>query len=182
MFRARSALIRRPVASITGSGAGAAVPPRTPSFFSPERSMVSAETAAKPSFRWTQIVPAVAAHLCLGAPYAWSVFNAPLTKEFGVLVASTSDWTLGAVVPVVSAVFAMQGLSAALLGKYMEPLSARLNGMLSAAAFGGGFMLGGLGVYIHSLPLLYLGYGVFGGLGIGLGYVPAVKNLMGWFP
>lgn len=45
-----------------------------------------------------------------------------------------------------------------------------------------GFALAGLGVHLHSLPLLYMGYGFFGGIGIGLGYVPAVKNLMGWFP
>ena len=140
------------------------------------------EEAQKPRTRWLQLFPAVTAHVCLGAPYAWSVFNAPLTAELGVVAASSDDWTLASVVPVISAVFAMQGLSAALLGKWMEPLSPRLNGFMSAGAFGGGFMLGGLGVYLHSLPMLYLGYGVLGGLGIGLGYVPAVKNLMAWFP
>ncbi len=192
MFRARATL-RRSAASMAGptapmpqrpsqEGGSHVKPSRAAPFFSTERITVDAQTAAKPSFRWTQIVPAVAAHLCLGAPYAWSVFNSPLTREHGVILAATSDWSLGAIVPVVSCVFAVQGLSAALLGKYMEPLSARVNGLLSAATFGGGFMLGGLGVYIHNLPLLYLGYGVLGGLGIGLGYVPAVKNLMGWFP
>lgn len=92
---------------------------------------------------------------------------APLAQEMGVVAAATTDWTLPSIVPVISLVFAMQGISAALLGKFMEPLSPRANGLMSAAAFGGGFVLAGLGVHLHSLPLLYLGYGFFGGLGVG---------------
>jgi hypothetical protein len=119
------------------------------------------------SFDLLSFFRTVAAHLCLGAPYAWSLFVAPLAKEMGVVAAATTDWSLPSIVPVISLVFAMQGISAALLGKYMEPLSPRANGLMAAAAFGGGFALAGLGVYLHSLPLLYLGYGFFGGLGIG---------------
>lgn len=114
--------------------------------------------------------------MCIGAPYAWSIFNGSLTKALGVVSAAPGDLTLGQVVPVLSAVFVVQGVSAAMLGKRMEGWTPRQNGLLSAACFGGGFLLGGLGVHLHSLPLLYLGCGVFAGLGVGIGYVPAVKS------
>lgn len=99
-----------------------------------------------------------------------------------MVASAADDWTLGQVVPVISVVFAIQGVSAAVFGKWMEARSPRLNGLISAACFGGGLMLSGVGVMLHSLPLLYLGYGVLGGIGVGVAYVPAVKNLMGWYP
>jgi hypothetical protein len=112
----------------------------------------------------------VGLHLCIGAPYAYSVFNGHLTRQLGVVVPAVDDWTISEVIPVLSAVFVVQGVASALLGKWMENKTPKTNALLSALSFGGGFMIGGLGVYIHSLPMLYLGYGVLGGLGIALGY------------
>ena len=74
------------------------------------------------------------------------------------------------------------GLSAASAGKWMESVGPRVVGSLAGCCWGGGFMLGSLGIYMHSWPLLYLGYGVLGGCGLGLGYISPVSTLIKWFP
>ena len=121
-------------------------------------------------------------HLCIGSVYAWSIFNVPLTREVGVIAACSTDWSLGEVVPIFSTAIVFLGLSAALAGKWLEEVGPRAVGLLSGACWGGGFLLGGLGVMTHSLPLLYLGYGMLGGCGLGLGYVSPVSTLLRWFP
>ena len=55
-------------------------------------------------------------------------------------------------------------------------------GLVAALCWGGGFLLGGCGILMHWLWLLYLGYGVLGGIGLGLGYVSPVSTLIRWFP
>lgn len=74
--------------------------------------------------------------------------------------------------------FVMQGLSAALVGKWQEKAGPRASGILGSLCFGGGFMMGGLGVLLHQHWMLLLGYGFFGGLGMGLAYVPPMANLI----
>lgn len=77
-----------------------------------------------PSFpRWKAIAPSVAMHLCIGAPYAWSVFNGALTRQLGVVAPVADDWTLGQVIPVLSVAFLVHGVGAALLGKRMEKVA-----------------------------------------------------------
>jgi MFS family permease len=99
-----------------------------------------------------------------------------------VVAKAADDWSLMHVVPVLSAVLAVQGLSAALLGPWQDRVGPRASSMLGALFFGGGFILGGLGVATHSLPLLYVGCGLLGGCGIGFSYVPPVAALLRWFP
>ena len=138
---------------------------------------------AKPGFnRWLVPPAAVATHLCIGSVYAWSLFNEPLTRELGVVVSAANDWTLAAVVPVFSTAIVFLGGSAAFAGKWLEDVGPRLVGSVSAIAWGGGFLVGAAGLYLHSLPLVYLGYGVLGGIGLGLGYVSPVSTLLRWFP
>ena len=74
------------------------------------------------------------------------------------------------------------GLSAALAGKWLEDVGPRKVGTVAAACWGGGYLVGGLGIYLHELWLVYLGYGVIGGCGLGLGYVSPVSTLIRWFP
>ena len=74
------------------------------------------------------------------------------------------------------------GLSATLFGKWQLKVGPRKSMALASVAFGSAVVLGGAAIQLHSLPLLYLGYGVLGGIGIGLAYTPPVQTLMQWFP
>ena len=120
--------------------------------------------------------------MCIGSVYSWSIFNAPLTKEMGVVAQAAGDWSLGGVVPIFSTAIVCLGLSAAAGGHWLEKVGPRLVGLTAAGCWGGGFLVGGLGIEMQSLPLLYAGYGVLGGCGLGLGYVSPVSTLIRWFP
>jgi len=104
------------------------------------------------------------------------------TREIGFVAPAAADWTLMQAAFPLSIVFLMQGVSASVVGKWQMKVGARTALAASACSFGGGFMLGAAGIYFHSLPLLYVGYGVLGGTGIGLAYTPPVATLMQWFP
>lgn len=132
--------------------------------------------------RWLVIPPALLTHISIGSVYAWSLMNGPLTHEMGVLASAPSDWSLPEVIPVFSTILALHGISAALFGKWQERVGPRVAGVAGAFCFGGGLILGGIGVMTHTLPLLYVGYGVLSGLGLGLSYVPPVATVIRWFP
>lgn len=134
------------------------------------------------SNRWFMTVPAVLTHMCIGSPYAWSLMADVITRQDGFVAAATTDWTLGEAAFPLSIVFIFQGLSASALGKWQIKVGARKSMAVASLCFGGGLMLGALGIHFHSLPLLYFGYGVLGGTGIGLAYTPPVQALMEWFP
>ena len=160
---------------------------------------------AKPGFnRWLVPPASIAIHLCIGSVYAWSMFNPALVKILGVVTSSGDDWNLSQVVWIFSVAIVSLGLSAAYAGKWLEEVGPRMVGFVSACCWGGGFLLGSLGIYLHelgfqismSIPvisskpinlqlglyLLYFGYGVVGGVGLGLGYVSPVSTLIRWFP
>jgi MFS family permease len=132
--------------------------------------------------RWRVPPAAVGVHLSIGSVYSWSIFNAPLTKELGVVVSSANDFTLSGVVPIFSTAIVCLGFSAAAAGHWLEIVGPRLVGLTAAACWGGGFIVGGMGVEMHSLPMIYAGYGILGGIGLGLGYVSPVSTLIRWFP
>jgi MFS family permease len=118
----------------------------------------------------------------LGSPFAWSMMADLLTREQGFVASAAADWTLMQSSLALSIVFAFHGISASLLGKWQLKVGPRKAMLCAAFAFGGGLGLGSLGIYLHSLPLIYLGYGALGGTGIGLGYTPPVQSLLQWFP
>ncbi|MBK1622123.1 OFA family MFS transporter [Afifella marina] len=132
--------------------------------------------------RWKVPPASIAIHLCIGSVYAWSIFNPPLTREFGVVAASAGDWSLQSVVWIFSVAIVFLGLAAAFAGKWLEEVGPRMVGVVAALCWGGGFIVGGLGIVTHQLWLVYLGYGVIGGCGLGLGYVSPVSTLIRWFP
>lgn len=132
--------------------------------------------------RWKVPLASVSIHLCIGSVYAWSIFNPPLTRVLGVAGSAADDWTLNEVVWVFTVAIVFLGLSAAVAGKWLERVGPRLVGTVAACCWGGGFIIGGLGILTHQLWLLYLGYGVIGGCGLGLGYVSPVSTLIRWFP
>ena len=132
--------------------------------------------------RWKIPPASIAIHLCIGSVYAWSNFNPPLTKVQGVLASAAADWTLSQVVWIFTVAIVCLGLSAAFAGKWLEQVGPRMVGTVAAVCWGGGFLLGSLGIWLHQLWLLYFGYGVIGGCGLGLGYVSPVSTLLKWFP
>src|SRR5262245_27679972 len=132
--------------------------------------------------RWRVPPASIAIHLCIGSVYAWSNFNAPLTKVQGVLASAPDDWTLRQVIWIFTVAIVVLGLAAAFAGKWLEQVGPRTVGTVAAICWGGGFLVGGLGIWLHQLWLLYVGYGVIGGCGLGLGYVSPVSTLIKWFP
>lgn len=146
--------------------------------------LLSKERITAPSDfnRWRVPVASIAIHLCIGSVYAWSIFNPPLTRVFGVVASSAGDWTLREVVWIFTVSIVCLGLAAAFAGRWLEKVGPRVVGLVAAGCWGGGFLIGGLGILTHQLWLLYLGYGVIGGCGLGLGYVSPVATLIRWFP
>ncbi len=116
---------------------------------------------------------AVAVHACLGSVYAWSVFLPALAREAG--------WTKAQATWAFSLAIATLGITAALATPLTRRLGPRRSVALSAGLFGLGLVGAGLAVDLRTLPLLYLSYGLVGGMGLGLGYVPPVTTLMRWF-
>jgi MFS family permease len=132
--------------------------------------------------RWRVPLASVAIHLCIGSVYAWSIYNPPLTKVFGVVSSAADDWTLSQVVWIFTVAIVSLGLSAAVAGRWLEKVGPRMVGTVAACCWGGGYIVGAAGIYLHQLWLIYLGYGVIGGCGLGLGYVSPVSTLIRWFP
>lgn len=132
--------------------------------------------------RWWVPPASIAIHLCIGSVYSWSVLNPALTRALGVVVPAPDDWSLSSVVWVFSVAICCLGLSAAFAGKWLERAGPRMVGCVAALCWGGGFIVGGMGILTHQLWLLYLGYGVLGGCGLGLAYVSPITTLIRWFP
>jgi OFA family oxalate/formate antiporter-like MFS transporter len=124
--------------------------------------------------RWLIAAAAVGIHLSIGSIYAWSVLSRPLVEHLG--------WPLPGVQFTFSLAIAFLGLSAALLGHLVEQRGPRQTGRLAAVLFGTGMVGAGVAVLTGSLYGLYLGYGVLGGMGLGIGYVAPVSTLVKWFP
>jgi MFS family permease len=140
-------------------------------------------TVAGPDYnRWLVPPTALAIHLAIGQAYAFSVFNLPLTRVLGVSEPSPEDWKLTTLGWIFSLAMVFLGLSAAVFGKWLEAAGPRKAMFASAACFGGGFLVSAVGVWLHQVWLIYLGYGVLGGIGLGLGYISPVSTLIKWFP
>jgi MFS family permease len=105
-----------------------------------------------------------------------------ITREVGFVAPSSTDWALSETALPLSIMFMMLGVSAAGLGPWQSRVGTRTALLCSSFAFGGGLTLGALGIHLHMLPLVYLGYGVLGGLGLGLAYTPPIQTLINWFP
>jgi MFS family permease len=132
--------------------------------------------------RWRVPLASIAIHLCIGSVYAWSIYNPSLIKVHGVVTSSAADWSLSEVVWVFTVAIVFLGLAAAFAGKWLEEVGPRKVGVVAALCWGGGYLVGAMGIMTHQLWLLYLGYGVIGGCGLGLGYVSPVSTLIRWFP
>lgn len=138
---------------------------------------------APPGFnRWRVPPAALAIHLCIGQVYAFSVFNLPLSRALGVTHSTPADWQLTELGWIFTLAIVFLGLSAAVGGPWLERAGPRKSGVASACCWGLGFFVAAAGVALHNIWLLYLGYGVIGGCGLGLGYITPVSPLIKWFP
>ncbi|MEJ5944422.1 OFA family MFS transporter [Pseudokineococcus basanitobsidens] len=132
-------------------------------------------TVAGPTYsRWLIPPAALAVHLSIGQVYATSVYKTSLVEHFGTGLAPIGV--------IFSIAIVMLGLSAAVLGKWVDHGGPR-KAMFTAACFwAAGFLVAALGISTTQLWLVYLGYGVLGGIGLGIGYISPVSTLIKWFP
>jgi MFS family permease len=138
---------------------------------------------AKPGFnRWLVPPAALAIHLSIGQAYAFSVFKLPLTKVLGGSQPAPGDWKQSELAWIFTIAIVFLGLSAAVFGRWLEHAGPRKSGVVAALCWSLGFMVSAVGVRTHQIWLLYLGYGVLGGCGLGLGYITPVSTLIKWFP
>jgi MFS family permease len=140
-------------------------------------------SVAKSGFnRWRVPPAALAIHLCIGQAYAFSVFKIPMSQLLGGTSSAPDDWKLSTIGWVFSCAIVFLGVSAAVFGAWLERVGPRRAMFTSAVCFGSGFMVGGVGIATHQFWLLVLGYGVLGGVGLGIGYISPVSTLIKWFP
>jgi MFS family permease len=137
-------------------------------------------SVAHPGYsRWLVPPAALAIHLAIGQVYAFSVFVNPLLA-FGKSIGT--PWSQKEVGYIFSIAIVFLALSAAIFGKWLETAGPRRAMFYAATCFGLGFIVAAFGIKAHSLPLIYLGYGCIGGIGLGLGYISPVSTLIKWFP
>ncbi len=155
-------------------------------------------TVARPGFnRWVVPPAALAIHLCIGMAYGFSVFWLPLSRVLGVtapvacpadtsllqaLVTTSCDWRVSDVSVMYTLFFVFLGSSAAIWGGWLERAGPRKAGFVATLCWCGGLVVSALGIYVHQLWMLWLGSGVIGGIGLGLGYISPVSTLIKWFP
>jgi MFS family permease len=151
-------------------------------------------TLAGPGFnRWLIPPAALAIHLSIGMAYGFSVFWLPMGKLvpgealcgggfLSELTATTCNWSTPSVTHIFETFIAVLGVSAALFGGWVERAGPRKSGFIAALCWGGGLVIGGYGVAIHQLWVVFLGAGLVGGIGQGLGYITPVSTLIRWFP
>ncbi len=163
-----------------------------PGFLTRER------TVAGPGFnRWLVPPAALAIHLCIGMAYGFSVFWLPLSRAIGIkdsvacakdmdfftsIFATGCDWKVSSLGWMYTLFFVFLGSSAAIWGGWLEKAGPRKAGVVSALCWCGGLLISAVGVYTHQIWMMWLGSGVIGGIGLGLGYISPVSTLIKWFP
>jgi MFS family permease len=152
---------------------------------------------AKAGFnRWLVPPAALCIHLCIGMAYGFSVFWLPLSRAIGLdksvacpditligeLFTTTCDWRISSLGWMYTLFFVVLGSSAAVWGGWLERAGPRKAGAVAALCWSGGLLISAVGVIVHQLWILWLGSGVIGGVGLGLGYISPVSTLVKWFP
>jgi len=155
-------------------------------------------TVARPGFnRWLVPPAALAIHLCIGMAYGFSVFWLPLSRAVGIhesvacpadmgflarIVATTCDWKISMLGWTFTLFFVFLGSASAIWGGWLERQGPRKAGVIAALCWCGGLVISAFGVKWHQIWMLWLGSGVIGGIGLGLGYISPVSTLIKWFP
>lgn len=166
-------------------------PVGAPGFLDRERTIATAGFN-----RWLVPPAALCIHLCIGMAYGFSVFWLPLSRAIGItapkacpdmslwqeLFTTSCDWKVASLGWMYTLFFVLLGVSAAIWGGWLERVGPRKAGFVAALCWCGGLLLGAIGIYTHQLWLMWLGSGVIGGVGLGLGYISPVSTLVKWFP
>jgi MFS family permease len=154
-------------------------------------------TIARAGFnRWMVPPAALCIHLCIGMAYGFSVFWLPLSRSLGItapkacpdmslvreLFTTTCDWRVASMGWMFTLFFVFLGVSAAIWGGWLERVGPRKAGFVAALCWSGGLLVAAFGIYVHQLWIMWLGAGVIGGVGLGLGYISPVSTLIKWFP
>ncbi|WP_296003172.1 OFA family MFS transporter [uncultured Veillonella sp.] len=124
--------------------------------------------------RWLIALAAIGLHISIGSVYAWSVLTRPIMSDMGFTMSQTT-WTF-------SLAILMLGLSAGFLGSFAERIGPKKSGLLSMLFWVAGLLGTAYALSIHNLTLLYLFYGIVGGIGLGIGYITPVSTLVKYFP
>ena len=146
--------------------------------------------------RWMVPPAALCIHLCIGMAYGFSVFWLPLSRAIGLtapkacpdmtllqeLFTTTCDWRVASMGWMFTLFFVLLGVSAAIWGGWLERVGPRKAGFVAALCWSGGLVVAAFGIYVHQLWIMWLGAGVIGGVGLGLGYISPVSTLIKWFP
>jgi MFS family permease len=147
--------------------------------------------------RWLVPPAALAIHLCIGMAYGFSVFWLPMSRAIGIsksvscaadvsllqeLFTTSCDWRISSLGWMFTLFFVFLGGAAAIWGGWLERAGPRKAGVVAAICWCGGLVLSAIGVYLHQLWLMWVGAGVIGGVGLGLGYISPVSTLIKWFP
>jgi MFS transporter, OFA family, oxalate/formate antiporter len=128
------------------------------------------------SKRWKNVLGAIGIHISIGSLYAWSQISNSIQNDAGL------NWSLSKITLAFSIAVIFVGITTAFMGRFVEKYGPRRSGLIAAFSFGFGLMLSGLSVKFSQVWLLYLGYGVFSGIGIGLGYITPVSTILKSFP
>jgi len=127
--------------------------------------------------RWIIPLGAVSVHVCIGSVYAWSTFNRPIKALF-----PDAAWWFSPPYTTFTTALVLLGLSAAFGGPWVERRGPRVAATAAALFFGGGLLIGGIGLALRQSVIVFLGMGVISGIGCGLGYISPVSTLVKWFP
>ena len=124
--------------------------------------------------RWFIALASIGLHISIGSVYAWSVLTRPIMADMGFTLSQTT-WTF-------SLAILMLGLSAGFLGSFAEKIGPKKSGLLAMLFWVTGLLGTAYALSIHNLTLLYLFYGIIGGIGLGIGYITPVSTLVKYFP
>jgi len=164
----------------------------SPGFLTKERTIAGAGFN-----RWLVPPAALAIHLCIGMAYGFSVFWLPLSRAIGItssvacpkdlgvigqILTTTCDWKISMLGWTYTLFFVVLGSAAALWGGWLERVGPRKAGLVAAVCWCGGLVIAAGGVLMHQIWIMWLGSGVIGGIGLGLGYISPVSTLVKWFP
>lgn len=147
------------------------------------QSILSKEAATAPidyptSKRFWALPPAIAIHLSIGSVYVYSMWTPGFSRAIGVIAAAPNDWTHSELLPVFSTAAVVLGVTTSTLGEWVEKVGPRTAGMVGSMCWSSALLTTAGGVQMHNLPLVYLGYGVLGGVGWGLMYLTPVTSAM----
>lgn len=127
-------------------------------------------------------IPALLTHVSIGAVWAWSFVSSNIIKEYGFVAQAAEDWSMKLASLPMSFIFGAFGISGALLGTLLLKMGPRKSVGLAALSYATGFCLGAIGIHTHHIELLTMGFGIFGGVGVGMSYTPSIQTLMKWYP